>query len=59
MKDKITECVFPDCGCPEARLCMGGEPNDACLSLNRPPFSQKAYEHEIIIKNKRIAADEA
>ena len=36
-RKKITECTFPDCGCPEARLCMAGEPSEAAIALNRPP----------------------
>ena len=34
--EKEEGCTFPDCGCPEARLCMAGNPNYAARSLNRP-----------------------
>lgn len=36
-EDEINECTFPDCGCPEARLCMAKEPNDGAYILNRAP----------------------
>lgn len=29
-------CRYPNCGCPEERLCMVKDPNCASLSLNRP-----------------------
>jgi len=36
-KGKLTsECTFPDCGCPEARLCMANDPNEGAIALNRP-----------------------
>ena len=38
--DIQTKCSFPDCGCPEARLCMAGDPNEAALNLNRPKRSK-------------------
>lgn len=31
------KCTFPDCGCPEARLCIANDPNDGALSLLREP----------------------
>lgn len=30
-----TKCSYPDCGCPEARLCNEGKPNSAAVALNR------------------------
>jgi len=27
------ECTFPDCGCPESRLCMAGEPNTGAINF--------------------------
>lgn len=41
------QCTFPDCGCPEARLCMVGNPNEASLNLNRPKRSA--------LKNRRTS----
>lgn len=28
-------CQFPDCGCPEARLCMARDPNTGAMTLLR------------------------
>lgn len=36
-------CSFPDCGCDEARVCMGhGGPNNAAMELNLTKRSAKA-----------------
>ena len=36
VKEEESICTFPDCGCPEARLCMAGNPNPMAETLNRP-----------------------
>ena len=47
MSDKYGKCTFPDCGCPESRLCMaddGEGANLASLSLNRAPSSSRSEQ---------------
>ena len=39
MEHGFDECEFPDCGCPEARLCMARHgANDAAVALNGVPI---------------------
>jgi len=47
-------CSFPDCGCPEARLCMSGDPNGAALFLNRPPSPERAREMAMEREARRL-----
>lgn len=37
-------CSFPNCGCPEARLCMAKDPNESAFALCRPPSNRRAKE---------------
>ncbi len=46
----MNECTYPDCGCPEARLCMARKPNFASIALNRSPSTERCKE---IAKNKK------
>ena len=46
MEEKIDYhiCTYPDCGCPESRLCMAGNPNEAAINLNRPPSEYRSKQ---------------
>lgn len=46
MTEKQEICTYPDCGCPEARLCYAGNPNEAAINLNRPPKERIKKDHE-------------
>lgn len=42
-RETMAECVYPDCGCPEARLCMATEgPNFAARVLNLPQKKRRS-----------------
>ena len=54
---KEEECTYPDCGCPEARLCMAKNPNQAAIALNRAPSkesSKRIVKERIYLTNKSI-----
>ncbi len=40
-KETEEKCSFPDCGCPCARLCYWGKPNDGALAVINPERPMK------------------